>query len=390
MPESLSHKDLKSKARQILLSEGFPESKIQIDTYWFTEEISEIKISFRVDVFAKNGSDQVFECGNFPIWKRPYYDKHFGKENIRHLPYPKNYGRHLVKDIEEDKLDSNQAKQFLIDTYKKYIYEEFKNDETYNFLELREDNENLFDLGPHGKYREINPDYGEKEEVIGHKIWMNLPTERTITKDDFRHEIHVGFIYHEKDMFEIVILFTGKEACRKFLNLSKQHHEKVFEELKKLPPGFRIREGFSFWEKSHAPPFDKEWNNPIECYELTKEDYEEILQDQENLMNMGPFKKGPTLDLVKIYVNREDIPEALEKLKPLYNLLIKPHTKIDEIVLEIKELEKDWKWYLNERRLTDLYKNFIEDSDRKIEESEFRKAVKILKKDPEFIKYAGT
>jgi hypothetical protein len=194
-------------------------------------------------------------------------------------------------------------------------------------------------------------------------------------------------VYHQKDMFQITIILSGKEAMRKFLSLSTAYQEKIFDELKKLPIGFTIRQGFSFWDKASVPPLDKEWESPIQCSNLTKEDYEEILNDQKNLMEMGPFKRGPALELVKVYVQQEELPEALVKLKPLYKLLIKPRTEADDLALKIKNSKVNWKWYLDERFSTDLYELLPEELGEEIDKSDFKKAVKILKQDLEYIKY---
>ncbi len=385
MVESFLHKELKMQGKQLLLKKGFVKNQIEVDTHWFSEELNGQEFKFRVDVYGGNGKKMAVECGNFPRWKHAYYEKFFGRENVIHLAYPKTYGKYLAVDINENSLNPSQAKQFLIDTYKKYVYEEFKNDEVYSFLELKNDNEDLFDLN-HNTYQEINPDWGNQEKVEGHKIWMNFPTEMTLSKKEFREEIHIGMIYHAKDIFILVILFSGKEPCKKFLKLSKQHHEKIFQELKRLPSGFKTRKGFSFWEKNHPPPLDKEWDNPIACHDLTKEDYEEILEDQGNLVNMGFLKRGPALDLVKIYINKEEIPETLEKLKPLYKLLIKPQSIVDDLAIKIKNSGLNWKWRIEERQTKELYLNYIEENGN-IEESNFRKACKILKKDPEFLEY---
>ena len=131
---------MKLKGKQILLSKGYKEEKIKVDSFWFLEELNNQIFKFRIDVYGENGVKTVIECGNFPRWKWPFYEKHFGKENIIHLPYPKRYGKYLASEVEENKLSQQQAKQYLIDTYKKYVYGEFKNDPDYNFVEFREDN----------------------------------------------------------------------------------------------------------------------------------------------------------------------------------------------------------------------------------------------------------
>jgi hypothetical protein len=388
MPESLTHQRLKLEAKQILLSKGYEENKILIDKKWIYSELNGLKLRFRVDVYASNGKEIAVECGNFPIWKQPYYEKCFSKENIIHLPYPPYFGRYCKKDLEEDILTPQQQKQFLVDTYKNQIYSAFKEDPIFDFLEFNDITRGLFDIDNHRTYREINPDYGKLKEAKGKNIWMNFPSSSTISKEEYKKEIHWGMLTYGK-MLAVTIIFSGREACEKFLSLSEKTHSRIFETLHKLPHSFHIRDGNSFWVDNHRPPLDKEWNDPIHCDELTREEYDEILNNLENLIYMQKkgYRVGPVLDLAKGFFEDFEIPEAVASLRDLYSLLLKPETKIDIIASKIKKID-DWLWYIEQtNQWKDLHQIYESEMNEEIDMTEFRRACKKLRSDPEYEKY---
>lgn len=392
MPESITHQTLKLQARQLLVSKGFSEDKIIIDKKWFEEKVNEHFQRFRVDVYASNGHEIVVECGNFPSWKTPYYFKHFGKENVIHLPYPPFFGRYTTKDVEQDTLTPLQQTQYLIDTYTSQIYNEFKDDPVFDFQEFTWGTKEIFDVENHRTYREINPDYGKKDEAKGKTIWMNFPSSKTLSKEEYKREIHWGMLYYGNNIFAITIIFSGREPCERFLSISDNTKVKIFEALKNLPKRFFIRDGFLFWNKSSLPPLDKEWNNPRTCQDLTWEYFEKILNNLENLIDMQKHghKVGPCLDLAKGFFEPSEIPEAISSLRELYSLLLIPETIVDEIAERIKQLN-NWVWYIEQpSRYVDLYKIYLNRFDDKLDAKEFKKACKKLRSDPEFEKYYAT
>ncbi|MBI2005489.1 MAG: hypothetical protein HYS80_01880 [Candidatus Aenigmarchaeota archaeon] len=389
MPESISHQNLKVQGKQLLLSMGFSENNILIDKKTFEEKANEHFQRFRIDVYASNGKEVAVECGNFPRWKTIFYYKRFGKENVIHIPYPPFFGRYTKKDIEDDELTQQQQKQFLADVYIDQIFNQFKNDPIFDFQEFNASTRNLFDIDNHREYREINPDHGKQKETKGKTIWMNFPSSETLSKEEYKRKLHWGMLYYGKGILAITVIFGGKDPCEEFLGLSSVTHKRVFESLKRLPARFFIRDGFSFWEKVAVPPLNKEWNNPIRCQDLTWEDYEDILSNLENLIDMQEhgFKVGPCLDLAKGFFEEYEVMEAVSSLRDLYSLLLRPHTRIDEIADKIKEI-MNWKWYIEQpSRFSKLYDLFTSKFAINVDLNDFKKACRKLRSDPEFEKY---
>lgn len=385
MVESINHQKLKLQGKQILLSKGYPEEKILVDKKYLEIEYYGQIYKFRVDVYASNGEEFAIECGNFPKWKKPIYEKHFGKEYVIHIPYPKNYGKYTLEELKSGQLSKSQGTKFLIDTYKKYIYEYFEEDSIFDFQEFNETTRELFDVDNHRTYREINPDYSEQDELKGRDVWMNFPDSDTISKSEYKDRIHWGMIYYTKNKVAITMIFSGKPACEKFLSLTDDTHKRIFDALKILPPKFFIRDGFSFWDKTHMPPLDKEWNNPIPCHELTWEQYQEILENLENLIIMQKkgHKMGPVLDLAKVFCEDKEVFEHIEEFRDLYSLLLKSETKADVIANNIKKMES-WEWYISRTsEWEDLFGDYV-DGFGEIEEEIFKKACRKLRHDPDF------
>lgn len=387
MSESITHKELKLKAKKIFIKENFKEDQIQIDTFWFTSQPIGLKEKkFRTDVYAgDNLRKKCAECGNFPDWKQPYYYAFFGEKNVIHLPYPFPLrNRYSEKDLREDTLTSEQKKQFLIDIYKKYVYEEFKRDDVYEFEEFIEKDREIFNIDNHKGYREFNPDWGNKSEVQGHNLWMNFPTPKIVVKQDYMKEIHMGMIYHKNNLVIITIFFSGKEPCEKFTSLSESHHKKIFDVLKSLPPGFILRHGFSFWKDKPRLPLDKKWNDPIQCNELTWEDYSEMISDLVNLCDSPGQNVGPVLDLVKIYLTPEDIPAIMNRLKPLYQLLLAPETRTEELTTLIINLRPKWMEDFCNHQENEIYTHLIKEARGNINRIDFKRACKKLKENTEY------
>lgn len=380
MTEKLMHLKLKQEAVQLLISKGYSKENIIVDKKYINIDYFGGKQSFRVDVYGSNGSIFAVECGNFPKWKRPLYEQYFGKENIIHLPYPPGYGKSLITTNNE--LNPVSAKQFLIKTYTDQIYSIFKNDLIFDFQEFTEVSKELFDIDNHHTYREINPDYSLASETDGRKIWMNFPDSQTISKEEFKHKLHWGMIYYPGNKLGITMIFSGRDACEQFLDLSLETHRKIQFALQKLPPKFKTRDGNSFWKKSSRPPLDKEWNNPIPCNELSWEDYEEILNNLANIIYLQKkgFKVGPVLDLVKIICDYSEVAEAIDCLKELYTILLKPETKTDRICDNIKGIDS-WDWYIdNSREWGSLHQEYSQKYGQIVSDDEFKKACRYLRK----------
>ena len=141
-------------------------------------------------------------------------------------------------------------------------------------------------------------------ETNGRATWMNFPDSDTISKEEYKHKIHWGMLYYLTDKpLGVTIIFSGKDACNSFLGFHQDFHEKIYNELVKLPTNFFIKDGNSFWDNSSMPPLDKEWNDPIPCNELSFELYNEILENLRNLIDLQKkrVKVGPVLDLAKTF-----------------------------------------------------------------------------------------
>ncbi len=61
----------------------------------------------------------------------------------------------------------------------------------------------------------------------------------------------------------------------------------------------------------------------------------------------------------------------------------------DELALKIKNSKFNWKWELDEKHYSDLYENISDELDEGVDKLDFKKALKILKKDTDFLKYAN-
>jgi hypothetical protein len=378
------HHVLKAQAIQILIDKGYSEDKIIVDRKEIFIDYFGKKKKFRVDVYAYNGHEYAIECGNFPSWKRPLYERYFGQDFVKHLPYPPGYGKRYFLDFEKELLKKEDAKNFLIRTYNRYIFSEFKNDPVFDFQEFTEANRETFQLDGHRKITEINPDYTEKKEAIGRDVWMNFPDSHTISKAEYEKKIHWGMIYLYKNWVAITVLFTNKQSCKDFLSLSDEMQHRIFASLKKLPTNFIIRDGKSYWDKSPKPPLNREWNDPIPCSELTWEEYEEILGNLDVLQDAPrEWKIGPSLELVRVKCQDSEITEVIESFKEIYSLLLRPETKIDKIVEKIKEIP-DWEWAISEasqrKWLHELYvKRF-----GNVEKIDFMKACSKLRTDADY------
>jgi hypothetical protein len=173
------------------------------------------------------------------------------------------------------------------------------------------------------------------------------------------------------------------------LKLSTNTHLKIFGALKNLPAKFRIRDGFSFWEKVAVPPLDKEWNDPTPCQDLTLEDYQGILNNLENLIGMQEhgMKVGPCLDLAKGFFEENEIFEAVSSLRELYLLLLRPETRSDEIAENIKKIN-NWEWYIERpSRYIELHVKYTSQFEDNVDIKDFKKACRQLRSDPEFLEY---
>ncbi|MCX6707264.1 MAG: hypothetical protein NT001_03940 [Candidatus Woesearchaeota archaeon] len=382
MSESFTHQKLKIEAKQLLLQKGYSEDNILVDKKYIEISYYGFPYKFRIDVYGANGHQIAIECGNFPKWKHPIYEQYFGKEFVIHIPYEKNYGKYLLTDLKNGQLTKAQGTQFLMNTYKKHIYDYFKDDPIFDFQEFNDTNRNIFDIDGHRAYREINPDYIDEEEVKGRDVWMNFPDSNTLSKAEYKDKIHWGMIYYTKNKVAVTIIFSGRSACEKFLGLSDETHKKIFEALKVLPPKFKIRDGNSFWDKTNMPPLDKVWNNPIPCHELTWEQYKEICENLDNLIRLqkAGHKVGPVLDLAKVFCQDNELPEVIEEFRELYKILLKSESEIDIIAKNIKTMD-DWKWYISQsNEWNDIFDDYC-DKFGELSLYDFKKACRKLRLD---------
>ncbi len=386
MVESTRHHLLKAQAKAMLLAKGYREEDIIIDKKWIEVEFYGTLKRFRVDVYGKNGHEIAVECGNFPIIKRPLYKKYFGEEHVLHLPYPKGFGK--TKLIGGEQRTKKDATDFLIRAYQMYVFEAFKGDPVFDFAEFKEETRSLFDCDDHRTFRELNPDWSDAAEEKGRDVWMNFPDSKIISKQEYKNKIHWGMIHYGNNTVAVTVMFGGSKPCKEFLKLSEDTHRTIFEELKKLPENFRIRDGISFWEKSSLPPLDKEWNDPIPCTELTWEDYESIRENLELCITAqeNGLKVGPVLDLVKVFCQIDELPDIIDQLKGVYKILLRSETTVDVIARDIKKLP-DWAWYVLEKSQQNSLKKEYEKTFGSCQDTDFRAALRKLRFDSDFVRY---
>ncbi len=380
MTEKQKHFDLKAQAKDKLRELGCDETTIQ------TEVTVELEKPFfhiyRIDVAAINGKNIAIECGScresklFELKNFTVKVKQTGRElkfdQVIHIPYPIRFPHEKPPDESRPK---KERYVYLFDVYNKQVYEEFKNDPDFDIVEYSESTKEKF--------------------KIHTGVWLNVPYSRTIIANETTNEVHLGIIHRGGNNFTIIIGFNGKKGCKEFLNISETYKRKIIEELNKLPENFLTQDGYIEKNKTHAaPPYERVWNENslMRCCDFSFEDLKKIEENQEFYMEASKYgiTQYPLFDVVRVKVTEEEIPGVIHALKPLYTLLMKPHTKTDEIMALVKSIKTPrWQSYIYSKRYEDL-ENKIKEMfpETKINLTIIREICKRLKKDPEYIEYA--
>jgi len=379
MAEKQKHFDLKEIAKQKLLELGCQADTIN------TEIVVDLDAPFphfyRIDVLAVNGKKIAVECGgcrrgklfeleNYAVTIRSTGQK-IKFEKVIHIPYPLRFP---YEKPPKDETPKRIRYAYLFEAYNQKIYQEFRDDPDFDIVEYNETTKDKF--------------------KIHTGVWLNVPYSRTIVAEETTNQIHLGIIHLGYDKFRIIIGFNGKPGCHEFLNMSDQHKARIIEALNKLPENFFVQDGYIEKNKTHAaPPYERFWNENslMRCCDFSKGDLEKVEENQEFYMEASKYgiSQYPILDIVRTTVTEEEITDIIRTLKPLYMLLMKPHTKTDEIIKLIKSITMPkWQSYVLDKRYEDLERKIKALSpSTKINLQIIKEICKRLKTDPDYIKY---
>lgn len=329
MTELLEHKNLKTKARELLKEKyGFDDSEI-FEEFRYTLKNS---VKIIIDVVGKNSNKFIaVECGNTSKLKDTCMKEEFGKDNVILLLYDK-----IILDplFYRDQKTRKDRITLLKSIYNKYIFEKLKGDKDFCFFEYNEDNKDYFYIG-------------QKRGV-----WMAFPTKKN-TSDGRKLQYEIGFTLDDRgdDNYAIEIGAETNDSIKQFLDLSEKTKLEVVKELKKLPSGFEIQDGTKYKTKSvRLPPYLRNWEStePIQCNMLSIEDFKEIEHRLNWYLEEGrKFEEYPVLEMVRVSVKKEELSKVLMILKPLYELSFKFRTKKQERVEHdnLESLKKRAKLY---------------------------------------------
>jgi len=320
MGESINHKQLKTKARELLREKyGFLDSEI-FEEFDYTLKNSVLII---IDVVGKNsGKFVAVECGNTPKLKQTCMKEEFGEENVILLPYDKII---LAPLFYCDPKTRKEKTNLLKSIYNEYIYKKLKEDKDFQFIEYNQENAPYFYIGKKGE------------------IWMAFPTKKnSIIGKDLQYEIGFTICYRGDNSYEITIGAQTNNSIRQFLELSETTKEKLIEELNRLPSGFEIQDGIKYkTEKVRMPPYLRNWEaiKPIPCNQISITELKEIEKRLRwYLEEGGKFEEYPILEIIRITIKKEELVKALLILKPIYESSFKFRTTKQEKVVH-DELE---------------------------------------------------
>jgi hypothetical protein len=374
MSESLMHSELKKVAVKELLDMGF--QKEQIHEEYPIQMDKPFPHKWIVNVAGIAIDKKVcFECGNTSKHKL-YELKEIGWV-VRHRPYFTVVVPHIK--YQPDSRNQKEQKAYLLTVYNEEIYEEFKDDPEFDFLEYNNKNEEKF-----------NP-WHHKE------VWFNIPDSETTHGKELEEKMRFAFTYEGKhngeDYFSLILGFITMNTCKEFLSYSDETKRKLIYLLSKLPDKFETQDGFFYKDKKHkAPPYPRNWvdtephrSNTVSWDDLKK--IEERLSYYLEASKHG-IQEYPTFDIVRVIIKKEEIAEALFELKDIYKLLLKPETKNDIIMSNIKKLGS-WKWYIDRPSdWTSFFENYQKEFHDGITLEEFKKACRTIRKyDEEFKEY---
>lgn len=379
MAEKQRHFNLKAQAKEKLLELGCAEATIQAEVYVDLDK--PFPHFYKIDVAAINGKKIAVECGgcresklfelrNFPVkLRRTGQELRF--EQVIHIPYPIRLPHD--KPPAEDR-PKKERYAYLFDVYNKEVYEEFKDDPDFDIVEYNESTKEKF--------------------KIHTGVWLNVPYSRTIIAEETTNEIHLGIIHRGGNKFRVIIGFNGSKGCKEFLNLSWRHKTKILEEMNRLPENFVTQDGYIEKNKTHpAPPYERFWNDNslMKSCEVSKEELEKIEENQEFYLEVSKYgiTQYPLFDIVRVTVTEDEITGIIRTLKPLYMLLMKPHTKTDEIIVIVKSIKMPrWQSYIMDKRYEALEKKIRELSpDTNVSLAIVKEVCKRLKNDPDYIDF---
>lgn len=313
MTESIEHKQLKTKARELLKEKyGFKDSEIFEEFNYILKN----SVKIEIDVVGKNSERFVaVECGNTPKLKQVCMISELGKENVVLLPYNK-----IILDplfYKEDVETTKKKIKMLKSIYNKYIFDKLKSDKDFGLFEYNEENKDYFHVG----------------HIRG--VWMAFPTKKN-TPDGKKLQYEIGFTisYNDEEHYEISIGAETNGSINQFLSLSNNTLNKIVTELNKLPSNFETQDGIKYkTEKITMPPYLRNWdeNEPVSCNRLSIEELEEIKKRLVWYLNEGSkFKEWPVFALVKTIVKKEELAKVIMILKPLFELSFKFRTEKQE------------------------------------------------------------
>jgi len=315
MVESIEHKKLKTKARELLKEKyGFNDSQIS-EEYPYTLKNSVLII---IDVVGKNSEKFIaVECGNTSKLKEVNMKNELGKDNVILLPYDKII---LEPLFYKDAKTRKEKIRLLKSIYNEHIFKQLKEDKDFQLFEYNEENSNYFYIG--------------KKRAI----WMAFPTKKsTIEGKKLQYEINFTLEYMGENDYEITINAETNDAVKQFIALSERTKNLIIDELKKLPSGFLTQWGIKYkTEKVRMPPYLRNWeiSEPIPSNQMDKDKLNEIQKNLEWYMTEGKrFEEYPILSLVNVKIKKEEFAKAMLILKPLYELSFKFRTEKQETAI---------------------------------------------------------
>ena len=362
MVESLKHKELKKDAITKLKEKGFADEQIKTEQWvYFQWEGKERR--YRVDVLADDGNKKVvYQVGNHSTIEIDLLKKFF---ETYYLDYA-DYGTYDEELSEDDELTLKEEKKELIKIYNN-VEKLFENDDVYDFVKYDKETENTFKIG-------------RKD------AWMILPTSATISKDEFYRNITLTIGYVDKNICSIGIYAIQRPAVEIFLNINLADKEKYVEEIKKLPIGYYVYDGYRKMIKHHTN-WEQYWNETTyDAHNFNMENLKEI-EDRANLLLNLNGPEFPCLCLLNTEVKRDDLIKAFKQIKPIYRILKSMETFSKTIMEKIKLLPQ-WEWHIEQNEVEDLYEIYCDKFKKEvIKYQDFKKIARKLKKDTDYIKY---
>jgi len=232
----------------------------------------------------------------------------------------------------------SKCKQYLRDGYNKYVYEVFKEDSVIEPKEYTPQNEDYFGLSKH-------------------KIaWLNVPSLSTIGYKEWMYKINLCLSCKAHDSFEISIGTDSKKANLQFIRLIDNENErkKMIYEFGRLDDNFDTD---FFCVQGKAPPRKvmKETSITYRTNKIGDSDLNEIKKNFTYRLNRGgTYLIYPRIRIIKrTDIRAVQIPEIINKIKPLLSFFINFKNKDFKQQQELKVKQKDEK-VLNEQKKEEI------------------------------------